>query len=324
MTRCSRMRTSILTTTEKTRSTHTFLILLFLNNILPIFLIAGAGFAIGKFFHITPRLLSQVTLYLFTPCLTFQLVTSNDLIGKEIVTIFLFAATIMLLVGSITWLVGRLMKIERKLMAAVLLCAIFMNAGNFGLPLLGFSFGNKAQAFGSLYFVSMVALTNTVGITIASAGKSGVRQVLSNLFRFPALYAVFLALLFIYFDWSLPLPLARSVEILSGAAVPCMLVLLGLQLQVARWNGQYKALGIVLAVRMFIAPFLALGLANLLGLQGNLMQAVVTEASMPPAVMNSLIAVEYDSEPSFTTFVVLSGTLLSPFTLTPLLAFLGA
>ncbi len=297
---------------------------LFLNNILPIFLIAGAGFLVSRSFNMQPRLLSQVTLYLFTPFLTFKLLTANKLLGQEILGIFIFALVILSLVGLVTWGAGKLLKLDRKIMASVLLCAMFMNAGNFGIPLLGFSFGEKAQAYGSMYFVSMAVLTNTVGIAIASSGKSTFRQSVVNLLRFPALYAVGLAGLFITFDWSLPLPLARSVDILSGAAIPCMLVLLGMQLQVARWDGHYKALTLALAARMLVAPILALTMSHIFNLSGSLLQASVTEASMPPAVMNALLATEYDAEPSFATFVVLAGTLLSPFTLTPLLSYLGA
>ena len=300
------------------------MISIFLENILPIFLIASAGFLVSKKFSIQPRLLSQITLYLFTPSLTFTLLTTNDLVGSEILGIFGFAVTIAALVGGVTFLLGRVMRLERKIMAAVLMCSIFMNAGNFGIPLLGFSFGDKAQAYAALYFVSMIAVTNTVGITIASSGTMSFRKALLNLLKFPTLYAVVLAMGFIYFGWKLPLSLARSVQILSGAAIPCMLVLLGMQIQVARWNGHYKALVLALASRMLLAPFIALGFSHVLSLQGDILRASVVESSMPPAVMNSLLATEFDTAPSFVTFVILVGTIASPFTLTPLLAFLGA
>jgi len=300
------------------------LISIFLENILPIFLIASAGFLVSKKFSIQPRLLSQITLYLFTPSLTFTLLTTNELVGSEILGIFGFAVAIAALVGGVTFLLGRVMRLERKIMAAVLMCSIFMNAGNFGIPLLGFSFGDKAQAYAALYFVSMIAVTNTVGITIASSGTMSFRKALLNLLKFPTLYAVVLAMGFIYFGWKLPLSLARSVQILSGAAIPCMLVLLGMQIQVARWNGHYKALVLALASRMLLAPFIALGFSQVLSMQGDILRASVVESSMPPAVMNSLLATEFDTEPSFVTFVILVGTIASPFTLTPLLAFLGA
>jgi predicted permease len=44
---------------------------------------------------------------------------------------------------------------------------------------------------------------------------------------------------------------------------------------------------------------------------------------MPTAVMTTVIATEFDIHPSFVTTVVTATTLLSPLTLTPLLAILG-
>jgi len=45
---------------------------------------------------------------------------------------------------------------------------------------------------------------------------------------------------------------------------------------------------------------------------------------MPTAVLTTVLATEFDSQPSFVTTVVFVTTLLSPLTLTPLLYFLGA
>jgi predicted permease len=45
---------------------------------------------------------------------------------------------------------------------------------------------------------------------------------------------------------------------------------------------------------------------------------------MPSAVICIVLATEYDVEPTFVTSVVFLTTLLSPLSLTPLLAYLGA
>ena len=61
------------------------LINLFSDNLLPILLIAGAGFVLGKVFKITPRALSQVIFYIFSPALVFRLLTQSQLTNKDIV-----------------------------------------------------------------------------------------------------------------------------------------------------------------------------------------------------------------------------------------------
>jgi predicted permease len=77
-------------------------------------------------------------------------------------------------------------------------------------------------------------------------------------------------------------------------------------------------------VRLLVAPLLAFGLTRLFGMSGPSYQAVVLESAMPVAVMTTILATEFDAEPTFVTASVLVTTLLSPLTLTPLLAFLGA
>jgi predicted permease len=77
-------------------------------------------------------------------------------------------------------------------------------------------------------------------------------------------------------------------------------------------------------MRLLIAPVMAFGLTRLLNLSLPAKQAVILEAAMPAAVLTTILATEFDAEPTFVTTVVLVTTLLSPFTLTPLLALLGA
>jgi predicted permease len=45
---------------------------------------------------------------------------------------------------------------------------------------------------------------------------------------------------------------------------------------------------------------------------------------MPTAVLTTVVAAEFDLEPEFVTGVVLATTVLSPLTVTPILALLGA
>ena len=64
-------------------------------------------------------------------------------------------------------------------------------------------------------------------------------------------------------------------------------------------------------------------LAPLLGLQGAAYQAGVLQASMPTAVVCIILATEYETEPAFVTTAVFFTTLLSPLTITPVLAWLS-
>ena len=97
-----------------------------------------------------------------------------------------------------------------------------------------------------------------------------------------------------------------------------------MQLVNIKLNGQVLPLILTSSMRLIIAPLLAMGLSKVFGMTGPAYQAVVLEAAMPVAVLTTILATEFDAQPSFVTAAVLVSTLLSPFTLTPLLAFLGA
>ncbi len=125
-------------------------------------------------------------------------------------------------------------------------------------------------------------------------------------------------------DWKLPLPLDRAVSLLSDASIPAMLVVLGLQLQNNQRSYNLRALFLAGGMRLLGGLGVGLVLASVFGLGGVAYNAGVLEASMPTAVMSTILATEYDAEPAFVTTAVFVSTLLSPLTLTPLLLILGA
>jgi predicted permease len=300
------------------------LLALFLNNLFPVFLIAGAGYLLGRLTGMNPRPFSQVVFYVFTPCLLFSLLTQNQVSSGEILRVISLAAATTLLLGALTWIIARLLRIQRNMLSGVLLTSMFMNAGNFGLPVVYFAFGSLALSYASLYFVSTTILTYTLGVVIASMGSQSFLRATMNLVRVPALYGLILAMLFIATGWQVPAPLERSIRLLADATIPSMLILLGLLLQTASWSDHPVPMTLASGMRLLAGPLLTLALLPLFGLSGAARQAIVLEAAMPTAVTTTLLATEFNAEPSFVSAVVFVTTILTPLTLTPLLAYLGA
>lgn len=302
----------------------TNLLTLFANNILPIFLAAGSGYLISKVLNVNPRTISQVAFYIFTPCLIFKLLTTSQLSSGEVLRMVGFTVASVVVVGALTWAVGRFIKLDRRVLVAVLLGTMFGNAGNYGLSLNMFAFGQDALAHASVYFVTSAVLTYTIGVVVASLGSSGIKDALLGLFKVPTVYATILALASNEFHWVLPLPLDRTISLLGDATIPVLIVLMGIQLAHARWDGQYLALGLTNFIRLAAAPAIAFGICLLFGLRGAALQAAISESGTPTAVTTTILATEYDVEPSFITTAVFTSTLLSPLTMTPLIALLGA
>ena len=297
---------------------------IFLNNLLPIFLIAGAGYLLSHFINLPSKPLSQSVFYLFSPCLIFNLLTKNDLQSSDIIRMILFSTVLILLIGSITWLVGRLIRMEKGTLAATMLASMFMNAGNYGLPVVLFAFGEVALGFASLFFVTNAVLVNLVGVVIASMGKQSFVQAVKNLAKVPTVYAFLVALFIMRSDWQIPLFLDRSITLLADASIPTMLILMGVQFKKTTWSGKALPISLAAGFRLILSPVLAFALTPLFGITGAAQQASIVESAMPSAVLNTVIATEFDAEPSLVSAVVFFTTILSPLTLTPLLAYLMA
>lgn len=297
---------------------------LFSNNILPIFLAAGAGFLVAKYLGVSARAVSRIAFYIFSPCLIFVLLTSGKLDGNDITQMAGFAAASILLIGVITALIARLLRFDRSITAALLITVMFANAGNFGLSLNLFAFGENAVAYASIFFVTSAFLVYTLGVVLASWGHSDIKTAIMGVFKVPVIYAVIFAFIYNWLDWQLPLPVERTVNLLSEAAIPVMIVLLGIQLYNANISRDIFKVGLSSGLRLVASPILAIGLASLFHLEGAAYQAGVIESAVPTAVLTTVLATEYNLDPAFVTTTVVISTLLSPLTLTPLLAYLGA
>jgi malate permease and related proteins len=177
---------------------------IFANNLLPVLLLSGAGFALGKTLIIDPRPLGRVIFYILSPVLIFNLLTSNDLGLDRIASMAGFAATGTLTIAGLAFLAGRLFRLERSTLIIVVLTSMCTNAGNFGLPLVSFAFGQEALAYASIYFVTSTLIFYTLGVIISSLDHLDLKGALLGLIKVPAIYAILLAILFIQTGWSLP------------------------------------------------------------------------------------------------------------------------
>lgn len=299
------------------------LIVTFANNLLPILLVGGAGFALGKLLPIDSRSLGRVVFYVFSPLLVFELMVKSELNLKQALTTVGYTGAVILIVGVIAYLLGKLFQLERSYLLAVILTVSFGNTGNYGLPLVKFAFGDDALAVASIFYVTTTILFNTVGVVIASLGHMDLKSALFGLFRVPVVYGVILALLIKGIGIQLPLSLSRTIEISANGAIPLMLILLGLELTRIEWSHSFRALGLGVFIKLLIAPFVGILLASLFGIQGETRQANIIQAAMPAAVVTTVVATEYKLEPSLVTAIVFLGTILSPLTLTPLIVYLS-
>jgi malate permease and related proteins len=295
---------------------------IFASDILPIFVIAGVGFVLARHLQVQVQTLSRVTFHALAPALVFNILTTSTLSGLE----FGRMAAFYVLVAAASLVMARLaaipLRLDRASQSAFLLVVTCSNSGNYGLPVALLAFGREALTFASVYFVSSAIFSYTGGVLLAASGRRSFAQAVGGVLRVPAVYGAIAAAIILWLGLPVPDAIARPMLLLSDAALPMMVLVLGMQLERATWPKRPDMVIVASLLSLVATPFAAFGIAHLIGLQGPALQAGVLQASMPAAVITTILALEFDVEPSFVTSVVCITTLVSPVTLTLLIAYL--
>ncbi len=298
------------------------LLAIFASDILPIFLVAAVGFLLARRLAASVRTLAHVSFYALAPCLVFNTLVTSRIVGFEFGRMAFLAVLVTATMGVAGWLAVRALGLGRAESSAFLLVVMFSNGGNYGLPVSLFAFGPEALSYATVYFVAGSMLTFTLGIVLAAAGRRSVRRALLGVARVPVVYGLGAAGLVLATGVPLPLPLMRPIALLSDAALPTMVLVLGMQLERAALPDRPAIVVLAVGLSLVVTPVVALGLTTWLGITGAARQAGVLQASMPVAVVTTVLALEFDVAPTFVTSAVFLSTVLSPLTLTPLIAYL--
>jgi predicted permease len=301
-----------------------FILDIFVNNLLPVLLCAATGFALGRTLRPDVKTASRLAFYIFSPCLVFISLERVGISGGEFGKLALFTLGVCLIIGALAYAAGHLMGAKRQLIASLVVASMFVNSGNYGLAATKFAFGDAALARALVCFVFGTVVVYTLGVLISSMGKLSALQALRQLLFVPAIYGLLAATLVRSTDWHVPLFLDRSVSMLGDASIPLMLVILGMQIAEARvWpRDRVSLIGVAVFLQMIATPLIALFLARWMGLNGVTRQAAVLQASMPAAVVTTVLAVQYELDGALISGVVVLTTILSPLTLTPLIGYL--
>ncbi len=293
--------------------------MLFVQIILPVFLIVLTGFVLEKAARLDFRTLTISSLYLFSPALVFSALMKREIVfalaGKIALFMLLYTGGMMLLAA----LAGRLLRYDRETRSALHLTTVMMNVGNFGLPLAWFAFGEAGLDVSVLTFFCFNLVLSSLGIVLAQGTGATLRQAAINAMKIPIFHAGVLALVLQALAVRIPEVVLRPINLLGQAAIPVMLVMLGMQLARTRAIGQTGFLSLSTGLRLVLAPVLAWGLTELLGLEGLDRAVIILQTSTPSAVLPLLYAVRFGTRPDLVAGAILTSTLFSAATLTVLL-----
>jgi predicted permease len=287
--------------------------------VLPVFIMAGIGVLVGKTLRLDPGPVSRLALYVFSPILIFSSLYSADIAFGDIRDIIFFLVLWVPLMYAVGWAIAWQIKLKAPGRAAFLLATMFMNAINYGLPVSLFAFGQDGMQLALLFLAPQAILSGTLAIYVASSGTSGGLKGIVAILRIPTFYATVGALALNPFNIVMPALIAAPMKIMAGAAIPTMIIVLGIQLANVTIKDYLLPTAIATVVRLALSPTLALGITLLLGVHGLTQKVVIVLAGMPTAVFTTILATEFDAEPRQVTNTVALSTAASLASITGLI-----
>jgi hypothetical protein len=222
------------------------------------------------------------------------------------------------LAAGFFWVVGRLLRLPRATVGALMLTGGLGNTSFLGLPMIETFYGHDGLAVGIVADQLGSFLTlSTLGIITAglySSGAPSAGAIVRKIVLFPPFIALLVALALIPLDY--PAWFTTVLHRLGDTLAPLALVSVGFQLRLGHLAGNGRLLTLGLLFKLILAPLLLyLLLVQSFGASGLVAQVTLFEAAMPPMITAAIVAAEHDLDPPLATLMVAVGIILSFLTL---------
>ncbi len=268
--------------------------------IFPVFAIALAGFAYGRWKRPDIGALNQINMDVLVPALIVHVLTQRDFALASYAPLAAGAAAVVLGSGLLAWPVARLLGVPAKTLVPPMM---FTNYGNMGLPLAVFAFGEQMLPA----MVVMFLTGNTLHFTLGTWMMNRRARPLAVL-RIPMVMATVLGLTLSATGVVLPAALDVSLRMLGEACIPLMLFALGVRLNSTHLS-DLRLAGIAALLCPLSGLLIAVPLTLLLGFEGEQRGLFLLFAALPPAVLNYMVAEIYGQQPQRVASIVMVGNL---------------
>jgi malate permease and related proteins len=270
--------------------------------ILPVFLVIALGYVYARRAKPDMTWVNRINLNVLAPALIFSALASKDFDLAANRGLILGAIGVVIGSGLLAWPFAKLLHEDVRTFVPPMM---FNNCGNMGLPLAALAFGQAGlSAMVALFTISNL-LHFTVGVHIVNRHAA-----FWPVFRNPMVIATFVGFAFAIArppiaDW-----LMTAIKLTGDAMIPLMLISLGTRMATVTWGGWN--LGVIGAL---VCPLTGIAMAALiapfLGLDQTQQGLLILFGCLPPAVLNFMVAEQYDQEPSKVASIVLIGNIAS-------------
>jgi malate permease and related proteins len=271
--------------------------------VLPVIAIILLGYGIGRVWTKPDmRVVNRLNLDVFGPFLVLANLSDKSVNLLSLWPLVIASVVIVLGSGLLAWPFAKLSGQNPRTFVPPMM---FNNCGNMGLPLALF-------AFGPLGVAGMVALFTTSNLLHFTVGAFIVHKhaELKLLLKSPMVWATVIGAALGLSGLHLPDSIHTPMKMIGDCTIPVMLLSLGVRmLDVKREDFSNSLLGA--AVCPLTGLFVAGLLVGVLPMTQEQIGLVFLFGSLPPAVLNFLVADYYKQEPEKVASIVLVGNIAS-------------
>lgn len=284
---------------------------LVLQQILVIFCYVAVGVGAGKLGIIAPDQRKYLTKLCSSLILPFTILSAASMeLGAESFRSLGIALGVMFLVfgltlaGSLTLL--RVFHAEDKFRAAICSLIAFPNCTFLGLPLCQALFGEIAVLYNCAALIAFNVLFFTVQLPLFTGGKIHLKAILTV--PTGAIFGL-LAMLVLGIHW--PAPVQTVVSSVGGMITPLSLIIIGVMLSENDLLSIFRerAVYLVMALRNFLIPALAMLLLTVVPMAGADKLCVLVYLACPCATLTTIYSIQTDTYPELCARSVLFSTI---------------
>ena len=295
------------------------LAVIFNTSILPLFIIVAIAFVYNRIYHPDIFQITNLAINVFGPIFIFSSVIKFNITLLSLIKPVIFMALLTSIMIALAHLIARLIRATEDERVSFILACSMVNVGNFGLPLIFFAFGKNAEAYSILYFAAFSIPLSTVAIYISSK-EIIFSKIMIDMTRIPIFHAMVIALILSGMSINIPVPISKSLNLLSQATIPLLIFILGIQLSKMKFTMNHaKFIPLALGLRLIISPAVACLILAMIGVNGLEKQVAMIQTSTPSALLPLMYAIRFNRSPDLLAAIILASTVVSGITLTLLI-----
>ena len=287
--------------------------------ILAIILLILIGYVSKKIGLLKPEdsyTLNKIVINIAIPSLIFLAMFNADLSNlKILLPITLICIITGSLCGLLVYLFSRARGYSKKTKWTLVGTSTLFNSGFLGYPVVLGVFGATGLVRAVFYDMGSTILFLCLGILFILIFGGKYTSIIKRTLLFPPLWGIILGIIANILHLNLGYIPLNVLKYLSGAAIPLIMISLGLSLEVGDLKDYFGAASFVTLTRLIISPMIAILMVYILGLHGLEGTVTVVEAGMPSAMLSLVLAASYDLDINAAAACIFLSTVVSMITL---------